>query len=194
MKKKFFVILYLTFFFSICTFNIFAAQGYTFKLEYDGNIIQNVEKNGNVLLVGNSATNYSNVLIKVDIDGPSTPTVYAKDSSGKEFDIIKLGTWGPSSGFAVGGNFTNTTPIRAKFTEVGKYTLTLSLLDVSNSNSVITSEKFEINVLSNSPPMEEVTELPQTGISVLEYILYILIIVAIVLTAILIIKKNKSKE
>lgn len=196
MKKKFFIILYLTFFFSIFTFNVFAAQGYDFKIEYDGNIIQNVEKNANVLLVGNSATPYTNVIIKVDITGPSTPTVFAKDSNGTEYDIAKLGYWGPQSGFAVGGNFTNTTPIRAKFSDVGKYTLTLSLLDVSNANNVITSETFEINVLSNSPPVEDndITELPQTGINILEYILYALIIIAIVLTAILIVKKIKSKE
>ena len=196
MKKKIFIALYLTFFISLFTFNVFAAQGFDFKLEYEGNIIQNVEKNANVLLVGSSATQYNNVRIKVDIKGPSTPTVLAKDTSGVEHDIIKLGYWGPPSGFAVGGNFSNTTPIRAKFTETGKYNLTLSLVDVSNSESVITSEYFEINVLSNTPPVEdeEVTELPQTGIGILEYTLYSLVIIAIILTAILLIKKNKQKE
>ncbi|MDD3303872.1 MAG: LPXTG cell wall anchor domain-containing protein [Clostridia bacterium] len=194
MKKKFFITLLIVFTFCACTFNIFAAQGYDFKLEYEGNVVQNIEVKANVKLIGSSATPYSNVRIKVDVKGPGTPTIFAKDSNGKEFDIIKLGYWGPAGGFPVGGNFTNTTPIRTKFPEVGKYTITLSLLNVSNGNAVITADSFEVNVLSNNPPMEEPNELPQTGMGLQEYILYSLIIIAIILIAILMIRRNKQKE
>lgn len=181
--------------------SIFAADEYSFDLKYTGNVIKNVEKNANVLLVGVNGTLYSNVLIKVNITGPATPKLLATDSSGTEYDIAQLGSWGPPSGFAVQGDFTNTTPIRATFTEAGNYTIQLSLVDVSNNNLIITSKVFTINVLEEEPSIddteeppvedEEVEELPKTGTSIWEYISYISVFGTILTVSIIYINKKR---
>lgn len=184
--------------------SIFAADEYSFDLQYTGNVIKNVEKNANVLLVGVNGTLYSNVLIKVNITGPATPKLLATDSSGTEYDIAQLGSWGPPSGFAVQGDFTNTTPIRATFTEAGDYTIQLSLVDVTNNDTIITNSVFTINVLeeepiigdNEQPPIEdeEVEELPKTGTSIWEYISYVIVFGTILTFSMIYINKKKIRN
>lgn len=170
---------------------IFAATGYSFDLQYSGTITKNIEKDANVLLVGENAPVHTNVRIKVDITGPATPKIMATDSLGNEIDIAQEGYWGPPSGFAVGGDFTNTTPIKATFTEEGSYTITLSLIDVTNSNAVITSKTIDIEVYEDVPPVNNVIgnavsennvieELPKTGTSVVQYAMYIIAITLVI--------------
>lgn len=141
-----------------------------------------MEKDAKVLLTGINGTPYSNVLIKVNVTGPATPKLLATDTNGTEHNIAEVGYWGPPSGFPVQGDFTNTTPVKATFTETGKYTIELSLVDVSNNNSVITSKTFTINVTSTQKPAVNnttnniVEELPKTGTSVGEYLMYIFLL------------------
>ena len=184
--------------------SIFAADEYSFDLQYTGNVIKNIEKDANVLLVGVNGTLYSNVLIKVNITGPATPKLLATDSNGTEYDIAQLGYWGPPSGFAVQGDFTNTTPIKATFTEAGNYTIQLSLVDVSNNNSIITSKVFTINVLEEEPSIddneqppvenEEVEELPKTGTSILEYISYVIVFGTMLTISIVYINRRRIRN
>ena len=194
-----------------CSANyVFAADEYTFDLQYTGTVVKNVEKDANVLLVGVNGTTYTNVQIKVDISGPATPKLLATDSSGIEYDIAQLGYWGPAAGFAVQGNFTNTTPIKATFTESGQYTITLSLINLTNNNSVITSKVFTIDVLSEETPPttnntvnnsvtstnnntnnNAVGELPKTGTSIGEYLLYFFIIGTIFLVSYIYLNKKR---
>lgn len=76
-------------------------------------------------------------------------------------------------------DFTNTTPIKATFPEAGKYTITLSLINLENNNNVITTNSFEVNVTSNAlvenntidNGINNVEELPKTGVSIWEYVL-----------------------
>ena len=173
---------------------IFAADEYSFDIQYTGTVTKNIEKNANVLLVGVGGTLYTNVRIKVDIIGPATPVILATDTNQSEIDIAQEGYWGPPTGFPVQGDFTNTTPIKATFPEEGTYTITLSLINVNNSNSVITSKSFTIEVFEDIPPAVDnvvnnttqqntIEELPKTGTSVVEYAMYIIglaIIIAIV--------------
>lgn len=189
---------------------VFAADEYTFDLQYTGTVVKNVEKDAKVLLVGVNGTTYTNVQIKVDISGPATPKLLATDSSGIEYDIAQLGYWGPSSGFAVQGDFTNTTPIKATFTEAGKYTITLSLINLANNNSIITSKVFTIDVLNEETPpttnntvsnnitaVNNVTnnnsigELPKTGTSIGEYLVYFFIIGTIFLVSYIFLNKKR---
>lgn len=180
---------------------VFAANEYSFDLQYTGNVIKNVEKNANVLLIGVNGTSYSNVLIKVNITGPATPKLLATDSSGTEYDIAQLGSWGPPSGFAVQGDFTNTTQIKATFSEAGNYTIQLSLVDVSNNNLLITNKVFTINVLEEEPSIddneqppvedEEVEELPKTGTSILEYVSYVIVFGTILTVSIIYINRKR---
>ncbi|MBO5479370.1 MAG: hypothetical protein J6A04_06785 [Clostridia bacterium] len=158
---------------------VFAADEYSFDLQYTGNIIKNIEKDAVVILKGVNAPVHTNVQIKVEITGPATPKLLATDSTGVEHDIAQLGYWGPPSGFAVGGDFENKTPIKATFTEEGSYTIKLTLVDVTNSNAVITTRTFNLEVYEDVTPVNNVVEnniveeLPKTGTSIWEYAAYI---------------------
>lgn len=171
---------------------VFAQDEYSFDLQYTGTIVKNVEKDAVVLLTGVNGTVHTNVQIKVDITGPATPKILATDSTGTEYDIAQLGYWGPPSGFAVGGDFVNRTPIKATFVEEGSYTIKLSLVDLANGNAVITTKTFDIEVYEDVPGNNTVSnvidnavgntieELPKTGTSVVEYVMYIIAIVLII--------------
>ena len=183
MKKIICFIIMITMFF--CTVSpVLAVDEYTFDLQYTGNIVKNIEKDAVVLLTGVNGTLHTTVQIKVDIKGPATPKLLAIDTSGVEHDIAQLGFWGPQSGFAVQGDFVNKTPIKATFVEEGSYTIILSLIDLANNNSVITSKTINIevyedalqesNVITNNVEENNVIEeLPKTGTSIWEYVIYI---------------------
>lgn len=182
---------------------VFAADEYSFDLQYTGSVVKNVEKDANVLLVGVNGTTYTNVQIKVDITGPATPKILATDSSGVEYDIAQIGYWGPSTGFAVQGDFTNTTPIKATFTEAGTYTIVLSLVNLADNNSIITASSFTIDVASeettpvvnntiiNTVNNTVVEELPKTGTSIGEYIIYFCVIGTIFLACTIYFNKKR---
>lgn len=165
---------------------VFAQNEYSFDLQYSGNVIKNVEKQGVVTLRGVNATPHTNVRIKVDITGPATPQILATDSAGIEYNIAQIGYWGPAGGFAVGGDFVNETPIKATFPEEGTYVTTLSLIDVANGNAVIASRTFttqvyedvtpDNNVVNNAVENNMIEELPKTGTSVWEYAMYIIVV------------------
>ena len=124
----------------------YAADGYTFGLEYEGTIKVNEAKNAKVQLIGTNGQTYTNVRIKVDITGPSKPTILAYDSTGVQHDIAQLGYWGPDAGFAVQGTFTNETPIVATFSTAGNYTIVLSLVNVASNNEVIATRSINLTV------------------------------------------------
>lgn len=171
-----------------------AANEYSFDLQYTGTVVKNEEKSAKVLLIGKSGTLYSKVRIKVDVNGPAKPKIMATDSNNVEHDIAEIGYWGPPEGFPVQGDFTNTTPIRATFPEKGKYTITLSLINLEN-DSVIITQSFEVNVTekatednntnnttnntTNNITNNNIEELPKTGKSIWEYTIYIASIVII---------------
>jgi len=188
---------------------IFAADGYSFDLQYSGTITKNVEKSANVLLVGVNAPVHQNVRIKVEVSGPATPKIMATDSLGNEIDIVQEGYWGPASGFAVGGDFTNTTPIKATFVEEGSYTFTLSLIDVADNDNVLTSRVFTIEVYEDTSGVSNtvnsivpnnnvvinnvIQELPKTGTSVVEYAMYIIAFTLVVSVVGIYINRKRMK-
>lgn len=205
MKKLFTLITALVMLLSITTLSYADANDeYHFELNYEGDIIENVAKSGTVLLVGREGQLYTNVRIKISGTGPAQPRVVAYDENGNEFDMAQNEYWGPASGFAIQGTFTNETPVTIIYPEAGTYTTTLQLIDVANNNAVIVSNEFTINVLSadaandngfedpEAMPNEEdnVEELPQAGINLLQCSAYLLII-AIVFFVILRKKENK---
>ena len=168
-----------------------AADEYTFEIEYTGDIIKGEQKDAVVVLKGVDGTPYTNVRIKVDIDGPSTPKLLATDSLGNELDIAQIGYWGPDVGFAVGGTFENRTPIKATFQVAGTYKIKLSLINVASSNAVITTRDITLtvkdntiqenntitnNIIANNIAENTIEELPQTGINMVEVIGVVLFI------------------
>ena len=149
---------------------IFAAdQGYEFKLSYEGQIIVGEEKSATVTLTGTEATPYSNVQVKSEhISGPAKAQVFAYDVNGNKFDLSETGEWGPTSGFAVGGTFTNETPITVIYPQAGTYVSRLSLIDLSNNNQVITSKDFTVTVVDDTtdvPANNVITNTPATSVN-----------------------------
>lgn len=166
---------------------VYAADELSFNLTYTGDIIKGEQKDAIVVLKGVGAPTYTNVRIKVDVTGPAVPSFIAYDSQGTRFDIAELGYWGPDAGFAVAGDFENTTPIQATFPEEGQYTVTLSLINVANNNDVITSKVITINVEDNlvdndvndTNDANNVTEIPTTGTTIGQYAVMCAVIFAV---------------
>lgn len=177
MKRK----LLLTLILCLITMSIvaFAAdQGYEFDLKYEGDIIVNEPKDGVVTLKATDGTVYTNVRVESEqISGPANATIYAYDESGNKFDLSETGDWGPTSGFAVGGTFTNDTPITAIYPKAGTYVSVLRLVDLSNNNAVITSKEFTVVVKEKDEPANNVVvnntieNIPQAGVSIWAYII-----------------------
>lgn len=159
---------------------------YSFSLNYSGDIIKEEDKSGTVILAGTDATPYTNVRIKVDlISGPKEPTIIAYDSAGVGYNIMELGYWGPEVGFAVGGTFSNETPVVATYPEAGTYVIQLALIDINDNNKVIVSKEFTQTVLDNTPMTNEIAnnieEIPQAGISIWVYVIALAVIIIILL-------------
>ena len=172
-----------------------AANELEFELKYDGDVVINETKDASVILRGTNATTYSNVRVKVEVSGPGTPKLIAKDTNNLEFDLAQTGYWGPDQGFPVAGTFENETPIKATFNVAGTYTIKLSLVNMQASEAEIISKTYTIEVLEdainvneieeertvNNNTENEVDKLPQTGKGIIEYIAYITIILALII-------------
>lgn len=164
-------------------------QTVSFDIYYDGEAKVNEEKISVTTLAGKNTPTHSNVRIKVDIKGPATPKLLAIDSTGTEYDIAKIGYWGPDSGFPIQGNFHNETMVRSTYPVAGTYKITLSLVDVKSDEALIAQREFTIDVkgeeekqepIANAVIDEPATELPKTGTSLVEYAIYAIVLLAIV--------------
>jgi LPXTG-motif cell wall-anchored protein len=188
----------------LCTGASVYAAGYSFDLQYEGTVTKNVAKDAKVLLIGEAAPTYATVRVKIDVSGPATPKLIATDSLGTQIDISQTGYWGPDAGFPVQGDFVNTTPIVATFPEEGTYTITLSLIDLANADAVIATKSFKIEVFEDLPVVEDVNsiindvgntveELPKTGTSIFDYLMYIVGLTIILTISIAFIKRKTIK-
>ena len=201
MRKKIFLI---TFALMLITFtlSIYASEtapntnGYDFDIVYSGDVVEGESKNATVILEGKEAKVYNKVRVdSKQVSGPSEDVkVIAYDEQGRAFDISKSRDWGPQEGFQVGGTFRNETPITITYPKAGTYVTELSLIDLENNDTVIASEQFTVNVLEaptidNNTTNNEVTEIPQTGISIWTYALIIILAVCLIYGVSKIIKK-----
>lgn len=123
-----------------------SGEGYTIGLEYNKSIIAGEKVDATAILKGTDATPYTNARINFEITGPATPSVIAYEEDGTPVDVMKYGYYGPEGGFLVGNTFENRTRIEAEFPKAGEYTLTMSLVDMSNDKAVIASETYTISV------------------------------------------------
>lgn len=209
MKKKF-LFIFLLCMVTLSTVAFAADQGYEINISYEGDVIVGEEKSAIITLTGSDATPYTNVRVESEhISGPAKATVYAYDANGNKFDLSEEGNWGPTSGFAVGGTFTNETPISIIYPEAGTYVSVIRLVDLSNNNAVITSREFTVtvvdaatdepetpgnNVITNTPANivnNTIANIPQAGIS---WWVYILVIVATIVAAWAVISFTKNKN
>ena len=198
MKKLSCFIVTILFILSVISIQVNAAAELEFELKYDGGIVVNETKEGSVILRGTNASTYSNVRVKVDVEGPGTPKLIATDTNQQEFDLVDIKYWGPPDGFPVAGTFENETPIKATSPVAGTYTIKLTLVNMQASEAEIISKSFTVEVLEDATnvnevnePENEVEKLPQTGNSTVEYVMYIAIVAALVIFVSYKIKANK---
>lgn len=198
MKKLSCFIATILFILSVISIQVNAVAELEFELKYDGDIVVNETKEGSVILRGTNASTYSNVRVRVDVEGPGTPKLIATDTNQQEFDLVDIKYWGPPEGFAVTGTFENETPIKATFLVAGTYTIKLTLVNMQSSEAEIISKSFTVEVLEDATnvnevnePENEVEKLPQTGNSTMEYAMYIAIVAALVIFVSYKIKANK---
>ena len=129
---------------------------------------------------------------------------------GADIDIAQTGYWGPDTGFPIQGDFKNETPVTATFPKAGEYTITVSLLNLESGNSVITTKSITVDVQEQAAMTntientivntventvvnnEEATELPKTGTSLVEYVIYAFVILAFIYMIYSIKQKNVS--
>ena len=104
---------------------------------------------------------HARLIAEVTKTAGGTVQLVGTDSSQLEHDIIQSG-WGDAQGYKIGGkDVSQVLNVRAKFGEVGEYSITLKLIDRDNSDSVIAQETFDFTVAENNttitPPEEEPT-------------------------------------
>lgn len=142
-------------------------EDYKIELTYSGNIVKEEEKEMKLSYSSSMGRFYEHARLVAEVTKTAGGTVQliGTDTSQLEHDIIQSG-WGDAQGYKIGGkDVSQVLNVRAKFGEVGDYSITLKLIDRDNSDSVITQETFNFTVLDNTtitPPAEEPTTPEET--------------------------------
>lgn len=133
-------------------------KDYDITLSYTGEIYPNKEKEMKLNISSTMGKHYAHARIIGEATTPAGASVQllGTDEASLEHDIIQSG-WGDASGYAIGGLVNQTLSLRGVFTEEGKYTITIKLIDRDNSDAIIASKTFDINVVAETitPPTEE---------------------------------------
>lgn len=134
-------------------------EDYTINLEYEGNIIENEEKEIKLITSSSLGKNYDNVRLTAEVvkkpSDNSQVSLTAINESQQEIDLIQDG-YGTDNGYSLGGqNVRHELNVKSLFSEVGDYTLKISLLDKDSSDQLIVSQELNISVGTNAPVEDE---------------------------------------
>ena len=134
-------------------------EDYTISLEYEGNIIENEEKEIKLITSSSLGKNYDNVRLTAEVvkkpSDNSQVSLTAINESQQEIDLIQDG-YGTDNGYSLGGqNVRHELNVKSLFSEVGDYTLKISLLDKDSSEQLIVSQELNISVGTNAPVEDE---------------------------------------
>ena len=138
-------------------------KDYQITLEHTGNIEKDVEKDMKLTYSSAMGRYYEHARLIAEATTPKDASVKLLATDGvtkAETDIIQSG-WGDPQGYKIGGkDVSQVLNVRALFTEVGEYSITLKLIDRDNSDTVIAQESFEYKVSEKeiTPPEEEKPE------------------------------------
>ena len=127
---------------------------YSISLDYSGNIIVDEEKEMQLVTESTMGRYYDHVKLTVEVtkkaSDDATVKLLATTRTRQEVDLIQEG-WGEPDGYALGGkDVKQILDVRALFSEIGEYTIKISLLDKDSSDAVIATEDFDVNVLETS--------------------------------------------
>lgn len=123
-------------------------EEYKIKLERPENIVKGKEAEMTITYSSPMGHYYEHARLVAEATTPKGATVklLGTDSEKIEYDIIQSG-WGDPQGYKIGGkDVTQSLKVRGLFSDVGNYAITLSLIDRDNSDKVIASGTFLINV------------------------------------------------
>ncbi|MCG9478783.1 MAG: hypothetical protein K9H14_01070 [Actinomycetia bacterium] len=104
---------------------------------------------------------YGLVIIDVEVNGPGTAKLLAKDTTGTEYDIAAEKHWGPKTGFPLPPDYSATTDVTAIFDTAGDYTITLTLINLSEPVTLMVADKVilpEQMILAQASETITVTE------------------------------------
>ena len=138
-------------------------KDYQITLEHTGNIEKDVEKDMKLTYSSAMGRYYEHARLIAEATTPKDASVKLLATDGvtkAETDIIQSG-WGDPQGYKIGGkDVSQVLNVRALFSEVGEYSITLKLIDRDNSDTVIAQESFEYKVSEKeiTPPEEEKSE------------------------------------
>lgn len=127
---------------------------YTIQFNYSGNILVDEEKTMELITKSAMGRNYDHVKMTVEVtkkpSDNATVNLFAIERTRQEIDLIQEG-WGEPDGYQLGGkNVEQILDIRALFSEVGAYTIKVSLLDKDASDAVIATRDFNFNVVETT--------------------------------------------
>ena len=139
-------------------------KDYQITLEHAGDIEKDVEKEMKLTYSSSRGRYYEHARLIAEATTPKDASVKLLATDGvtkAETDIIQSG-WGDPQGYKIGGkDVSQTLNVRALFSEVGDYSITLKLIDRDNSDTVIAQKTFEYKVAEREvTPPEEETEQP----------------------------------
>ena len=122
-------------------------EDYKFSFEYNGNPIVNEEKDFKLILSSTLGRFYEHARILAEATTPNNGNIQLIGTNEQqlEHDLIDNG-WGDASGYKIGGQVNQVLNLRGIFDTVGQYTVTFKLIDRDNSDTVIATNSFTINV------------------------------------------------
>ena len=135
---------------------------YTIQFNYSGNILVDEEKTMELITKSTMGRNYDHVKMTVEVtkkpSDNATVNLFATERTRQEIDLIQDG-WGEPDGYQLGGkDVEQILDIRALFSEVGAYTIKVSLLDKDASDAVIATRDFNFNVVETTTDEENNNE------------------------------------
>lgn len=139
---------------------------YTLSLQTTGELTKEQENAMTLSYSSAIGRYYSNARLIAEVSAPGNAIVklLGTDTAGLEHDIIQSG-WGDAQGYAIGGqNFAQVLNVKGVFTDVGNYTITLKLIDRSNSDAVIAQNSFNFavgDVIQTTPSETQTTTTEQ---------------------------------
>lgn len=141
-------------------------KSYTISLDYDDDIIKDIAKDMTLSLKSSMGKYYDQVRLVVDVTGPDGSDVsLIGTNAGVDIDLVQSG-WGDTNGYAIGGaNVNQTLSLIGTFSLAGDYSITIKLIDRSNSDAVIatTTKTLTVKETAEEETEELPTKLPQTG-------------------------------
>ena len=135
-------------------------KDYQITLEHTGDIEKGVEKEMKLTYSSAMGRYYEHVRLIAEVTTPKDASVKLLATDGvtkAETDIIQSG-WGDPQGYKIGGkDVSQVLNVRALFSEIGDYSITLKLIDRDNSDTVIAQKTFEYKIAEKeiTPPEEE---------------------------------------